>query len=144
MEAEGSFDMCSIHFSTKGFCIFASYTERYGVCAQTKCKSYLASKVLYLESHLVAGRGSAQHFGPTGSLVKKRWLGKDDTCHDIQPVTLALSGEAIWHGDWADIWKSDAEPEAPRTLLLPPLVLDPDKKQSRQLNLGNPHIHLLI
>lgn len=110
-------------FPTKGIYSFARNIERYMVCTQAKCKTYLASQVLYLESHPAAERGSAQHFGPAASVMKKRWLGKDGPSRDIQPATLVLSAEAIWQGNRADIRKSDAEPEAPRTLLLPPLPL---------------------
>lgn len=76
-------------FPTKGMCSFARNTKRYMVCIQAKCEIYLASKVLYLESHPAAEIGSAQHFGPAASLMKKRWLGKDVPSHDIQPATLS-------------------------------------------------------
>lgn len=111
MEAEGSFAMCVYIFPTKGICSFARNTERSMVCTQAKYKTYLASKVLYLESYPAAERGSAQQFGSAASLTKKRWLGKDGPSHDTQPATLVPSAEAIWPGNWADIWKSDVKPQ---------------------------------
>lgn len=40
-----------------------------------------------------------------------------------QPANPVLTSQIIWQENWNDILKSDAKPEAPRALLLPPHLL---------------------
>lgn len=108
-----------IFFHQKHLELCQEYWEVHGLPQPT----YLALKTLYWESPPAAERGSAQHFRPAASLTEKRWLSKDIPSCDTQPATLVLSAQAIWQGNWTDIWKPDAKPEAPRALLLPPLLL---------------------